>query len=222
MLEALHARPELQPAAPTRGSTPMVLSTPLRCPRRTPGGAGLRDREAVLTFLDDVYVVAPPERVEELYAAVEEALCGQERAAGAGANVHHSIIVAQATRRKRRKTYPELGRARRCRLVVFGIEVGGGRAPEAATFVRLLPHARAAEVPASLRPAARAAWVVRWSGLQRSEPLQHPSSRCPLARPAPTPRQRVCCLRLKLLSCCKQLHSSWINWSALVGVLVCV
>ena len=36
--------------------------------------AGLRDGEAVFAFLDDVYIVAPPERVRELYAAVEEAL----------------------------------------------------------------------------------------------------------------------------------------------------
>ena len=76
------------------------------------------------------------------------------------------IVLAQATRRKQRQTYPELERARRCRLVVFGMEVGGRWAPEAATtFIRLLARARAAEVPASFRTAARAAWVVRWSGI---------------------------------------------------------
>ena len=36
--------------------------------------AGLRDGEAVFAFLDDVYVVALPDRVRELYAAVEVAL----------------------------------------------------------------------------------------------------------------------------------------------------
>ena len=66
---------------------------------------------------------------------------------------------------KQRQTYPELERARRCRLVVFGLEVGGRWAPEAATFIRLLARARAAEVPTSLRAAARAAWVVRWRGI---------------------------------------------------------
>ena len=35
--------------------------------------AGLRDGEAVFAFLDDVYIVASPERVRELHAAVEEA-----------------------------------------------------------------------------------------------------------------------------------------------------
>ena len=87
---------------------------------------------------------------------------GQPRA---NADAHPGIVVAQATRRKQRQTYPELERARRCRLVVFGLEVGGRWAPEAATFIRLLARARAAEVPTSLRAAARAAWVVRWSGI---------------------------------------------------------
>ena len=36
--------------------------------------AGLRDGEAVFAFLDDVYVVALPDRVRELHAAVEVAL----------------------------------------------------------------------------------------------------------------------------------------------------
>ena len=48
-------------------------------------------------------------------------------------------------------------RARRCRLAVFGIAVGGRWASEtatSATFIRLLASARAAEVTASLRTAA--------------------------------------------------------------------
>ena len=36
--------------------------------------AGLRDGDAVFVFLDDVYVVALPDQVRELYAAVEVAL----------------------------------------------------------------------------------------------------------------------------------------------------
>ena len=46
-----------------------------------------------------------------------------------------------AARRKRRDTYPELTRARRCRLVVIGIEVGGRFGDEAASFLRLLAAA---------------------------------------------------------------------------------
>ena len=34
-------------------------------------------------------------------------------------------VVRNAAQRKRRQTYPELDRGRRCRLVVFGLEVGG-------------------------------------------------------------------------------------------------
>ena len=56
-------------------------------------------------------------------------------------------------------------RARRCHLVVVGVEVGGRFGAEAATWLRLLAGQRALEVPAPLRAAARAAWVARWSGL---------------------------------------------------------
>ena len=40
------------------------------------------------------------------------------------------VALAHAAQRKSHHTYPELGRARRCRLIVFGIEVGGRWAPE--------------------------------------------------------------------------------------------
>ena len=56
-------------------------------------------------------------------------------------------------------------RARRCRLVVVGVEVGSRFGAEAATWLRLLAGHRALEVPLPLRAAARAAWVARWSGL---------------------------------------------------------
>ncbi|CAE7481244.1 unnamed protein product, partial [Symbiodinium necroappetens] len=54
-------------------------------------------------------------------------------------------------------TYPELVRARRCRLV----EVGGRLGAEAATWLRMLAGQRTLETQA----AARAPWVARWSGL---------------------------------------------------------
>ena len=44
-------------------------------------------------------------------------------------------------RRSTERTYPEFGRASRCRLVVLGIEVGGRWSAEAANFVRLLARA---------------------------------------------------------------------------------
>ena len=81
------------------------------------------------------------------------------------ADVEPGHCVAAAARRKRHGTYPELQRARRCRLVVIGLEVGGRFGVEAATFLRLLARHRAATVPAHLRPAARAAWISRWTAL---------------------------------------------------------
>ena len=91
---------------------------------------------------------------------------GQPRA---NADAHPGIDVAQATRRKRCQIYPELERARRCRLVVCVLEVGGKWTPEAATFIRLLARARAAEVPTSPQAAPGAAWVLRWSGILADE-----------------------------------------------------
>ena len=83
----------------------------------------------------------------------------------AGAATHPGSALRNAARRKRRQTYPELDRSRRCRLVVFGLDVGGRWDSEAATFVRLLARARAAGTPAALRASAQAAWVLRWSGI---------------------------------------------------------
>ena len=60
------------------------------------------------------------------------------------------------SRRLRRQTYPELKSARRARLVVIGVEVGGRFGAEAAAFLRLPPLFRAA---------ACAGWVQHWSGL---------------------------------------------------------
>ena len=102
MLEALHARPELQlPYGRQFYATPssytwVDASGTFHTISQGEGGeqgdpvmpglyslaahaalqevqAGLRDGEAVFAFLDDVYVVALPDRVRELYAAVEAA-----------------------------------------------------------------------------------------------------------------------------------------------------
>ena len=81
------------------------------------------------------------------------------------ADVQPGCAVAAAARRKRCQTYPELGRARRCRLVVVGIETGGRFGTEAVQLLRLLARHRADSVPAHLRPAAITSWVARWSGL---------------------------------------------------------
>ena len=68
----------------------------------------------------------------------------------------------QPARRKGCHTYPELVRARRCRLLVVGVQVGGRFGAEAATWLRLLARHRASAAPAATRPAAQ---LTRWSGL---------------------------------------------------------
>ena len=67
------------------------------------------------------------------------------------------------------RTYPELIRAQRCRLVVLAIEVAGRWSSEAVEFVRLLARSRARSAPAHLRascasanpvwPAGRELWT---------------------------------------------------------------
>ena len=82
-----------------------------------------------------------------------------------GADSRPGAAVQAAARRKRRQTYPELASARRARLVVVGVEVGGRFGAEAAAFLRHLARHRAASLPPPLRAAASAGWVQRWSGL---------------------------------------------------------
>ena len=67
--------------------------------------------------------------------------------------------------RNNERTYPELLRDRRCRLVVFGIEVGGRWSDEAATFLRLLAHTKARQTPALLRHSLTNAPIHRWSAM---------------------------------------------------------
>jgi hypothetical protein len=71
----------------------------------------------------------------------------------------------QEARARKERTYPELLASRRCRLVVFGLEVGGRWSKEAFEFVRLLARAKARSAPRLLRGAAQQAWQHRWTGL---------------------------------------------------------
>ena len=77
------------------------------------------------------------------------------------------IALGNATSRKRRQTYPELSRSRRCRLVVFDVEVGGRWATEAASFLRMLRKTHGFSDGAVSFP-----WL-------RKERLPRPSSSCP-------------------------------------------
>ena len=74
-------------------------------------------------------------------------------------------VLEQAARRKRETTYPELLAARRCRLVVFGVEVGGRWNGEARELLRALARAKARERPQWLRASAVQAFHQRWSGI---------------------------------------------------------
>ena len=69
--------------------------------------------------------------------------------------------ASDAARRKRQDTYPELSAARRCKLVVVGLQVGG----RLSAVPRLLADARARAAPTRLRPATRQAGVHRRTGL---------------------------------------------------------
>ena len=71
--------------------------------------------------------------------AVDTTLVSPLTSAGAPRRSGATAGAALAdARRSKECTYPEFGRASRCRLVVLGIEVGGRWSAEAASFVRLL------------------------------------------------------------------------------------
>ena len=71
----------------------------------------------------------------------------------------------QDARRSKERTYPELLRSRRCRLVVFALEIGGRWSQEATTFLRLLAHTKARAAPDILRQAVKASLLSRWSAI---------------------------------------------------------
>ena len=75
------------------------------------------------------------------------------------------VTLNQAARRKRTQTYPEFQSSTRCRLAVFGLEVGGRWSPEAVHLVRHLARARARTEPTWARSTAAAAWALRWAAL---------------------------------------------------------
>ena len=67
----------------------------------------------------------------------------------------------QAAKRKRLHAYPELAVARRCKLVVLAVEVGGRFGPEAVAFLRQLARSRARVSPT--RGGARACRVAPYT-----------------------------------------------------------
>ena len=86
------------------------------------------------------------------------------------AGQYAGTALTEARRRKER-TYPELMRSQRCRLVVLGIETGG-RWRKAASFVRLLAHAKARQAPRLLQHSVAAALINRWTAQLTHAALQ--------------------------------------------------
>ena len=75
------------------------------------------------------------------------------------------LALNQAVDRKHR-TYPEFQQARRCRLVVVGVEVGGRISRPTLTFLRLLARARARQRAPWCAAGARQALMRRWTALE--------------------------------------------------------
>ena len=81
--------------------------------------------------------------------------------------------AAQHAELRKRRRYPELTAARRCRLVVVAVEVGGRWEPDARQLIRALARERSTEAPPWVRAAACAGWTARWAavvavGVQRA------------------------------------------------------
>ena len=84
----------------------------------------------------------------------KQTLSGSGQPCRRGGRVQGAALAL--ARRRKERTYPELLRSERCRLVVLAVEVGGRWSDEAASFVRALARAKAREV---------AVLVARWSAL---------------------------------------------------------
>ena len=70
----------------------------------------------------------------------------------------------QDARKSKERTYPELLRSRRCRLVVLALETGGRR-PGSNNFPPPLGPHKARAVPNILRKAVEASLLSRWSAI---------------------------------------------------------
>ena len=97
--------------------------------------------------------------------AVDTTSVSRDGSARAGADRVPGKAATDAGRRKRQATYPELLAARRCRLVVLAVEVGGRFGAELADFLRRLAASKARAAPAQLRQSARQAACHRWAGM---------------------------------------------------------
>ena len=74
-------------------------------------------------------------------------------------------VALEKARSRKEAVYPELLNARRCKLVVLAMEVGGRWSKEACVFLRQLAKARARRAPEGLRSTTARAFLSRWSAL---------------------------------------------------------
>ena len=75
-------------------------------------------------------------------------------------------VALWEARRRKERTYPELmGRNRRARLVVLGVEVGGRWSQEMQQFVSQLARAKARGETYLMRRRAEQAWRLRWGSI---------------------------------------------------------
>ena len=81
------------------------------------------------------------------------------------------LALRTAAEHKHRETYPEFQRARRCRLTVPALEVGGRWGEETEAFLHRIAQGRALASPAAQRTAVAAAYM---------RPVVHAASLCQL------------------------------------------
>ena len=126
-------------------------------------GVFLRDMNVVVPLADSrrVEVLANGRPLGQTFVSP----VSRDGSARAGADRVPGKAAADAGRRKCQTTSPELLAARRCRLVVLALEVGGRFGAELADFLRRMAASKARAAPPRLRAAARQATSQRWAGM---------------------------------------------------------
>ena len=108
----------------------------------------------------------------------------QHRRATNAADVNGALLLQ--VRRAKERTYPELFRSGRCRLVVLAMEKGGRWSEWTVSVIHQLAIARAREVPSYMIHQVALAWERRWTrmlatttcAISFAASLVEPSSRC--------------------------------------------
>eukprot|EP00439_Symbiodinium_sp_Y106_P062335 s3397_g9.t1 len=142
-------------------STPRAVPLPAVC---TPPSPRARSCALIQRLIGSI--TGQPARVLDSSAVEAFPWSGPRHASGRPRRHQRNAVGAalRIARANKERTYPELLRAPRCRLVVLAIELAGRWSAEAVQFVRLLSRCRARSAPPQMRASSTAAWVQRWSG----------------------------------------------------------